>query len=37
VRVQPLVTHRFRLEDYGQALRTFTERVDGALKVVVQP
>ena len=37
VRVKPLVTHRFPLEDYGQALHTFADRVDGALKVLVQP
>jgi L-iditol 2-dehydrogenase len=37
VRVKPLVTHRFPLEAYGEALRTFTERVDGALKVLVKP
>jgi L-iditol 2-dehydrogenase len=37
VRVKPLVTHRFRLEDYGEALHTFADRVDGALKVLVQP
>jgi len=37
VRVKPLVTHTFPLADYGEALRTFAERVDGALKVLVQP
>ena len=37
VRVKPLVTHRFRLEEYDQALHTFADRVDGALKVLVQP
>jgi L-iditol 2-dehydrogenase len=37
VRVKPLVTHRFPLEQYGQALETFANRVDGALKVLVQP
>ena len=37
VRVKPLVTHTFPLERYGEALRTFAERVDGALKVLVQP
>jgi L-iditol 2-dehydrogenase len=37
VRVKPLVTHRFALEQYGEALHTFAERVDGALKVLVQP
>jgi L-iditol 2-dehydrogenase len=37
VRVKPLVTHTFGLADYGQALHTFADRVDGALKVLVQP
>lgn len=37
VRVAPLLTHTFPLEDYGQALRTFAERIDGALKVLVKP
>jgi L-iditol 2-dehydrogenase len=37
VRVQPLITHTFALEDYGQALDTFANRVDGALKVLVRP
>ena len=37
VRVKPLVTHRFCLEDYGEALNTFANRVDGALKVLVKP
>jgi L-iditol 2-dehydrogenase len=37
VRVEPLVTHTFPLEDYGEALHTFADRVDGALKVLVKP
>jgi L-iditol 2-dehydrogenase len=37
VRVQPLVTHTFPLERYGDALHTFAERVDGALKVLIRP
>jgi len=37
VRVKPLVTHTFGLAEYGQALHTFAERIDGALKVLVQP
>jgi len=37
VRVAPLVTHTFPLEDYGKALHTFAERIDGALKVLVKP
>jgi len=37
VRVKELLTHSFPLEDYGQALHTFAERIDGALKVIVKP
>jgi L-iditol 2-dehydrogenase len=37
VRVKPLVTHTFPLEAYGEALHTFADRVDGALKVLVRP
>jgi L-iditol 2-dehydrogenase len=37
VRVKPLVTHTFGLHDYGEALHTFGERIDGALKVLVRP
>jgi L-iditol 2-dehydrogenase len=37
VRVRELITHRFGLEDFAEAYATFTERRDGALKVVVTP
>jgi L-iditol 2-dehydrogenase len=37
VRVRELVTHTFPLERYGDALHTFAERVDGALKVLIRP
>jgi threonine dehydrogenase-like Zn-dependent dehydrogenase len=37
VRVAPLVTHQFPLEQYGEALHTFEQRVDGALKVLIRP
>jgi L-iditol 2-dehydrogenase len=37
VRVAPLVTHTFPLEAYGEALHTFAARLDGALKVLIQP
>src|SRR2546428_10349190 len=32
-----LITHHFKLSQFGEALRTFNERVDGALKVIVEP
>ncbi|HLZ27388.1 MAG TPA: alcohol dehydrogenase catalytic domain-containing protein [Chloroflexota bacterium] len=37
VRIKPLVTHTFPLADYGTALHTFGDRIDGALKVLVKP
>jgi L-iditol 2-dehydrogenase len=37
IRVRELHTHTFPLAEFGEALRTFNERVDGALKVVVEP
>lgn len=32
-----LITNHFALTDFHEALRTFNERVDGALKVIVEP
>ena len=32
-----LITHHFALRDFRNALRTFNERIDGALKVIVEP
>ena len=32
-----LITHHFKLSAFAEALRTFNERVDGALKVIVEP
>ena len=32
-----LITHHFPLSEFREALRIFNERVDGALKVIVEP
>jgi L-iditol 2-dehydrogenase len=37
IRLRELITHRYSLEDFADAYGTFTERRDGALKVIVQP
>ena len=37
VRLGDLITHTFALEEFAEAYRTFTERIGGALKVVVAP
>ena len=33
----PLLTHRFRLSQIGEAYRIFSNRLDGVLKVAVTP
>jgi L-iditol 2-dehydrogenase len=35
--VEAVTTHAFPLREFGEAYKTFTERIDGALKVLVQP
>ena len=37
LRLDELITHRYGLEDFAEAYVTFTERRDGALKVIVRP
>lgn len=37
IRLSELITHRYELEDFADAYRTFTERREGALKVIVRP
>ncbi|MGH2428367.1 MAG: zinc-binding dehydrogenase [Candidatus Limnocylindria bacterium] len=33
----PLITHRFSLEEIGEAYRVFSNRLDGVLKVAIRP
>ncbi len=33
----PLITHRYRLSEIGEAYRVVSNRLDGALKVAVTP
>lgn len=37
IRVKELHTHTFPLTDFAEAMTTFVERRDGALKVIIQP
>jgi L-iditol 2-dehydrogenase len=37
IRARELITHRFPLQEFGDALATFNERKDGAMKVIVEP
>jgi L-iditol 2-dehydrogenase len=37
IRAKAIITHRFPLAQYAEALETFAKRRDGALKVLVQP
>lgn len=35
--VKDLITHKFSIDDYQQALDTFINRKDGAVKVIIEP
>jgi L-iditol 2-dehydrogenase len=37
MRVREMVTHRFPLADYADALATFNDRASGAIKIIVEP
>jgi len=37
VKIRPMITHRFPLEKFGQALETFVKKLDNAVKVIIEP
>jgi L-iditol 2-dehydrogenase len=37
MRVREVMTHRFALADYAQALATFNDPASGAIKIVLEP
>jgi L-iditol 2-dehydrogenase len=37
INAKEMITHRFAIDEIHQAMKTFVERIDGALKVVVTP
>jgi L-iditol 2-dehydrogenase len=37
IKIKPLITHVFPLDQFAQAYRVFTERTGGAVKVIVKP
>ena len=37
IRAKELITHRFPLDEFADALATFNERREGAMKVIVEP
>jgi L-iditol 2-dehydrogenase len=37
MRVRDVMTHRFSLRDYGQAMATFKDPASGAIKIIVRP
>jgi len=37
IKAKDMITHKFPLEEFDVALKTFVERIDGAMKVVITP
>lgn len=37
IKVDPVITHRFPLREFARAYEVFTKRIDGALKVILEP
>ncbi len=37
IKIKPMLTHHFPLEKFGDALQTFSKKLDKAVKVIVEP
>ena len=37
IKIKPMITHVFPLDEFEKALKIFSERLEGAVKVIVQP
>jgi L-iditol 2-dehydrogenase len=37
IQIKPMITHVFPLDQFERALKVFSERLDGAIKVIVKP
>jgi len=37
VKIKPMITHTFPLNEFNKALKIFSERLEGAVKVIVKP
>ena len=37
VKIKPMLTHHFPLDKFGEAMDTFTQKLDNAVKVIIEP
>ena len=37
IKLNTLITHKYAISEFSTAIKTFEEKLDGALKVIVEP
>jgi L-iditol 2-dehydrogenase len=37
IQIKPMITHVFPLDQFERALKVFSERLEGAIKVIIKP
>jgi L-iditol 2-dehydrogenase len=37
IQIKPMITHVFSLDQFERALKVFSERLEGAIKVIIKP